>query len=72
MRISSIRGKDDPYPMKRTTFARQSAPVAAAARPCASAYGQRWIGSDGVGRMKPMHTNLFASTDTQALGRPPT
>ena len=71
MRISSIRGKDATYPMKRTTLARQLAPVAAAARPRASAYGQQWIVGE-VGGMKPMHTNLFTSTDPQALGRPPT
>lgn len=72
MRISSIRGKDNPYSMKRTIFARQLAPAAVASRPCALAYGREWIGNDGVGVTKRMHTNLFASTDTQALGRPPT
>ena len=57
--------------MKRTNLARQTAPVAAAARPCVSAYGQQWIVGE-EGGMKPMHTNLFGTTDPQALGRPPT
>lgn len=72
MRIGSIRGKDKPYSMKRTTIARQLAPAAVASRPCALAYGREWIGNDGVGVTKRMPTNLFGATDAQALGRPPT
>jgi hypothetical protein len=55
--------------MKRTTLAHQQAPVAAGARPCVSAYGQRW--SLDVAVMENSMLKPFGITATSALGRHP-
>jgi hypothetical protein len=56
--------------MKRTLLAHQHALVAAGARPCAFAYGQRWsLGVAGVEDTSMLKPNGI--TATTALGRHP-